>query len=163
MGLDHVAGSTGATSEAAVQKLHALHESALIDMGDFVGGMLKYLRRNPVARVTVAGGMGKMTKLGQGLLDLHSRRGEVDLNWLATMIVKAGGAAELAQRVRGANTAKEAFELADDAGIDVGGQVAEAAWATAAKVLRSSDIALEAVIFDRTGQLLARTSFRKVH
>jgi cobalt-precorrin-5B (C1)-methyltransferase len=102
--------------QATVQKLHALHESALIDMGDFVGGMLKYLRRNPVARVTVAGRMGKMTKLGQGVLDLHSRRGEVDLNWLATMIVKAGGAAELAQRVRGANTAKEAFELADDAG-----------------------------------------------
>jgi cobalt-precorrin-5B (C1)-methyltransferase len=162
MGLDHVAGSTGATSEAAVQKLHALHEVALIDMGDFVGGMLKYLRRNPVARVTIAGGMGKMTKLGQGLLDLHSRRGEVDLNWLATMIFKAGGADELAERVRHANTAKEAFELADAAGIDVGGQVAEAAWATAAEVLRNSDIVLETVIFDRTGQLLARTPFRKV-
>jgi cobalt-precorrin-5B (C1)-methyltransferase len=64
--------------QATVQKLHALQESALIDMGDFVGGMLKYLRRNPVARVTVAGGMGKMTKLGQGVLDLHSRRGGLD-------------------------------------------------------------------------------------
>jgi cobalt-precorrin-5B (C1)-methyltransferase len=163
MGLDHVAGSTGATSEAAVQKLHALDEVALIDMGDFVGGMLKYLRRNPVARVTVAGGMGKMTKLGQGLLDLHSRRGDVDLNWLATMIIQAGGAAELAEHVAHANTAKEAFELAEAAGIDVAGQVAEAAWATAAKVLRDSDIALETVIFDRTGQLLARTPFRPVH
>ncbi len=163
MGLDHVAGSTGATSEVAVQKLHALHEVALIDMGDFVGGMLKYLRRNPVERVTIAGGMGKMTKLGQGLLDLHSRRGDVDLNWLATMIVKASGASELAERVRDANTAKEAFEIAGAAGIDVGGQVAEAAWATAANVLRNSDIALETVIFDRTGQLLARTPFRKVH
>jgi cobalt-precorrin-5B (C1)-methyltransferase len=163
MGLDHVAGSTGATSEAAVQKLHALHESALIDMGDFAGGMLKYLRRNPVAKVTIAGGMGKMTKLAQGLLDLHSRRADVDLNWLATMIVKAGGAAELAERVREANTAKEAFELADAAGINVGGEVAEAGWATAAAVLRNSDIALETMIFDRTGRLLARTPFRKVH
>ena len=43
-GLDHIAGSTGSTSEAAVQKLHGLPETALIDMGDFVGGMLKYLR-----------------------------------------------------------------------------------------------------------------------
>jgi cobalt-precorrin-5B (C1)-methyltransferase len=162
MGLDHVAGSTGATSEAAVQKLHALHEVALIDMGDFVGGMLKYLRRHPVAKVTIAGGMGKMTKLGQGLLDLHSRRGEVDLNWLAAMTVKAGGTAELAQRVCEANTAKEAFELADAAGIDIGGQVAEAAWVTAAEVLHNSDVALETVIFDRTGQLLARTPFRRI-
>ena len=43
-GLDHVAGATGSTSEAAVQKLHGLPEIALIDMGDFVGGMLKYIR-----------------------------------------------------------------------------------------------------------------------
>src|SRR5262249_4380581 len=49
-GLDHVAGSTGSNSEAAVQKFHHLPEMALIDMGDFVGGMLKYLRRHPVAR-----------------------------------------------------------------------------------------------------------------
>ncbi len=52
-------------------------------MGDFVGGMLKYLRAHPVEQVTVAGGVGKMSKLGQGMLDLHSRRGEVDLDWLA--------------------------------------------------------------------------------
>ena len=90
-GLEHVAGATGATSEAAVAKLHGLAEQALIDMGDFVGGMLKYLRRHPIGRVTIAGGMAKMSKLGQGLLDLHSRRGEVDLQWLAARATEAGG------------------------------------------------------------------------
>jgi cobalt-precorrin-5B (C1)-methyltransferase len=39
-GLTHIAGATGAASEAAVQRLHGLPEMALIDMGDFVGGML---------------------------------------------------------------------------------------------------------------------------
>src|SRR5437764_6833432 len=77
-GLTHVAGSTGAASEAAVRKLHDLSEIALIDMGDFVGGMLKYLRTHPVRRVTIAGGVGKMTKLAQDLPDLHSRPGAVD-------------------------------------------------------------------------------------
>src|SRR5207302_6207984 len=43
-GIRHIAGATGATSETAVCKLHDLPEIALIDMGDFVGGMLKYLR-----------------------------------------------------------------------------------------------------------------------
>ena len=66
-GLTHIAGATGASSEAAVQKLYGLPEIALIDMGDFVGGMLKYLRAHPVPRVTIAGGVGKMTKLAQGL------------------------------------------------------------------------------------------------
>ena len=35
-----------------MQKLHDLPEIALIDMGDFVGGMLKYIRAHPVPRVT---------------------------------------------------------------------------------------------------------------
>ena len=90
-GLTHIAGSTGGSSEAAVQKLYDLPEIALIDMGDFVGGMLKYLRAHPVPRVTIAGGVAKMTKLAQGLTDLHSKRGAVDLARLAR--VRASGAA----------------------------------------------------------------------
>ncbi len=82
-GLTHIAGATGASSEAAAQKLYDLPEIALIDMGDFVGGMLKYLRPHPVPRVTIAGGVGKMTKLAQGLIDLHSKRGAVDHALLA--------------------------------------------------------------------------------
>ncbi|MGO4843870.1 cobalt-precorrin-5B (C(1))-methyltransferase, partial [Rhizobiaceae sp. 2RAB30] len=34
-GLDHVAGSTGSTSEAAVQKFRDVRESALGEMGEF--------------------------------------------------------------------------------------------------------------------------------
>ncbi len=161
MGLQHVAGSTGNTSEQAVQKLHGLHEVALIDMGDFVGGMLKYLRRHTVARVTIAGGMGKMTKLGQGLLDLHSKRGEVDLQWLSRLVVEAGSD-EAVHAIGAANTAKEAFEIADRFGISLGERAAAAAWITAADVLRESGVELETVIFDRNGQLLARTPFRRV-
>ena len=90
-GLDHVAGATGSTSEAAIQKLHGLPEIALIDMGDFVGGMLKYIRAHPVARVSVAGGVAKMTKLAQGMLDVHSKRGAPDLEVLADTALEAGG------------------------------------------------------------------------
>src|SRR6202451_2504117 len=56
-GLAHIAGATGASSEAAVRKLYDLPEPALIDMGDFVGGMLKYARAHPVPRITIAGGV----------------------------------------------------------------------------------------------------------
>src|SRR5262249_3585341 len=38
-GLAHIVGSTGANSESAARKLYALPDIALIDMGDFVGGM----------------------------------------------------------------------------------------------------------------------------
>ena len=52
LGIPHVAGATGRTSEAAIAKLYDLPERALIDMGDFVGGMLKYLRKGIRSRVS---------------------------------------------------------------------------------------------------------------
>src|SRR5579872_6766605 len=47
-GLEHIAAATGSTSERAVQSLYGMPEHALIDMGDFAGGTLKYLRSHPV-------------------------------------------------------------------------------------------------------------------
>lgn len=160
-GFDHVAGATGATSEAAVRALHGLDDVQLIDMGDFAGGMLKYLRAHPVPKVTVCGGFAKMVKLGQGLLDLHSKRGAVDRDWLADRLLEAGGAADLAARAREANSALEVMEMARAAGLDLGRLVAEAAWRTAAKPLRGAGTRLEVVVFDRQGGLVARTGMRR--
>ena len=156
LGLGHVAGATGSTSEAAVRRLHGLPEQALIDMGDFVGGMLKYLRAHPVPRVTVAGGLAKMTKLAQGRLDLHSRRGGVDLEALAGLARGLGAGEALAARIAAANTALEAFRLAQAEGLALGPAVAEAAQRTAAAVVEGHGIAVEAVVFDREGGLLGR-------
>ena len=86
--------------KVAAQKFHGLHEVQLIDMGDFVGGMLKYIRDHPVPRVTIAGGVAKMTKLAQGMLDLHSKRGMADLDALAAVALAAGASGELAEKIR---------------------------------------------------------------
>src|SRR6202034_2165600 len=147
MGIAHIAGSTGSTSEAAVQKLHGLPEVALIEMGDFVGGMLKYVRRHPVPRVTIAGGVGKMTKLAQGLLDLHSKRGGVDLAGLSQFADAAGGSADLQERIARSNTTVEAFSHAAVEGIALGDAVARAARRVAREVIAGAGIALEVVLF----------------
>ena len=157
-GLTHIVGATGTTSEAAAQALFSLPEPALIEMGDFVGGMLKYLRRHPVRRVTIAGGFAKMTKLGQGLMDLHSKRGGVDLGWLASRVVESGGSPDLAARIAASNTAAEALALARAEGVDLAAVVAEAARDKAGAALAGSGIALDVAIFDRTGALAARTA-----
>ncbi|MCE9649033.1 MAG: cobalt-precorrin-5B (C(1))-methyltransferase [Parvibaculum sp.] len=161
-GLAHVAGATGSTSEAAIAKLHGLPDVALIEMGDFVGGMLKYLRKHPVARVSVAGGPAKMSKLGQGLLDLHSKRGAVDLAELADLVRENGGGDELADAVAVANSAKHVFDLAAARHFALGDLIVARAWTTAAQALRGSGIELEVVLFDRAGGLVARTPFRPV-
>ena len=162
-GLQHVAGATGRTSEAAVQALYGLPEIALIDMGDFVGGMLKHLRDHPIARVSIAGGVAKITKLAQGLLDLHSKRGSADLAALAQVAAEAGAPGALAERMAGANTVAECFELARDAGLPLGEAIAARARAVAAEVLRGADVDPEVLIFDRQGALVARSGFAGPH
>ncbi len=153
-GIDHVAGATGRTSEQAIQALHGLPELALIDMGDFVGGMLKYLRAHPVARVTVAGGVGKMTKLAQGRLDLHSKRHPVDFQALAEVAESLGADAALTARIARANTTAEAFALAG--ALKLGDQIAAGGWDTASAVLDRPEIALEVVVFNSTGVVMGR-------
>jgi cobalt-precorrin-5B (C1)-methyltransferase len=162
-GLGHIAGATGASSEAAVQKLHDLPEIALIDMGDFVGGMLKYLRTHPVPRVTVAGGVGKMTKLAQGLLDLHSKRGAVDLEVLAELAGKAGASRALQARIVAANNAADAFTQAEGAGIALGDQVARAALRTAAAVVAGKQVEIDIAVFDREGRLVGQAPSKPAH
>ncbi|MEM7212338.1 MAG: cobalt-precorrin-5B (C(1))-methyltransferase, partial [Pseudomonadota bacterium] len=105
-GLKHVLGATGATSERTARAHHDLSEIACIDMGDFAGGLLKYLRVHPIPRLTVAGGPGKITKLAQGAMDLHSGRSQVDFERLATTAKQSG-----ANPHPEANTALEAFEI----------------------------------------------------
>jgi cobalt-precorrin-5B (C1)-methyltransferase len=158
-GLTHIAGATGASSEAAVRKLYDLPDIALIDMGDFVGGMLKYLNRHPVPRVTIAGGVAKMTKLAQGLTDLHSKRGEVDLAALASFAAASGASASLCARIVSANTAAQAFALAQAEGVALGDTVARAAQATAQHVVAGHAIAIEVLLFDREQNLMGRASF----
>jgi cobalt-precorrin-5B (C1)-methyltransferase len=159
MGYTHVSGATGNASEIAAQKRYGLDEVQLIDMGDFAGGMLKYIRDHPVPRVTVAGGVAKMTKLAQGMLDLHSKRGPADLDALAEVAVSAGADAALAESIRGANTVAQAFGEATAAGVPVGRAIAEGAWKTAAGVLKSPEIELEVLIFNRDGALMGHADF----
>jgi cobalt-precorrin-5B (C1)-methyltransferase len=160
MGYTHVSGATGNASEIAAQKRYGLDEVQLIDMGDFAGGMLKYIRDHPVPRVTVAGGVAKMTKLAQGMLDLHSKRGPADLDALAEVAVSAGADAALAESIRGANTVAQAFGEATAAGVPVGRAIAEGAWKTAAGVLKSPEIELEVLIFNRDGELMGHADFK---
>lgn len=158
-GYDHVAASTGSTSEEAVQALYGLSEVQLLDMGDFVGGTLKYLKKHPVARISIAGGVAKMTKLAQGLLDLHSSRGSADLTELAEVAIDCGASAELAQRIGGANSVAEAFELASAENVNIAGLIAQRAWSAAAAVLSDPETELETLVFDRNGVCLGRTPF----
>ncbi len=144
-GLGHVAGTTGAMSEAAVQALYGLPDHAMLDMGDFVGGLVKYLRRHPVERLTIGGGLAKLAKLAQGAVDLHSRRARVDFAQLSRWL----GDAEVAYM----NTVLQAYEKHGERLADM---VAQKALCRLREMLAGVPVAADVVAVDRAGQIVAR-------
>ena len=149
MKLEHVAGCTGSTSEDAVRAQFNLPLEAMLDMGDFAGGLLKYIRANPVPRVTIGGGFGKMVKLAQGAMDLHSGRSQVDFAWLAERSPEVMRADVLA-----ANTAQQVLEMVGPA---LATRIAIEALHHVNLVLKSSSVA-DVIIVDREGKIIAHAS-----
>jgi cobalt-precorrin-5B (C1)-methyltransferase len=154
-GLTHIAAATGSTSEAAVKALHRLDDIALIDMGDFAGGTLKYLRSHPVPRVTIAGGFGKLAKLAAGHLDLHSGRSQVDVAELAVLLGDLGASGDLVAQASAAASAGEVLRLAGPASARLAQVVARRARDVALATL-AGGIDLDVAIFDRQGILIAQ-------
>jgi cobalt-precorrin-5B (C1)-methyltransferase len=160
-GITHAAGSTGRTSEAAVRRMYGLEDIALLDMGDFAGGLLKYLRDNPIPRLTIAGGFAKIAKLAAGNLDLHSGRSQIDFDLLADWLAALGGDQALVAGTRGANAAAEVLEMAKGAALPLGDDIAAKARATACAVvgeMAGSKIEIEVVIFGRDQTIEGRSS-----
>jgi cobalt-precorrin-5B (C1)-methyltransferase len=156
-GLTHIAAATGSTSEAAVARLHGLPEIALLDMGDFVGGTLKYLRRHPVPRLTLAGGFGKLAKLASGHLDLHSARSRLDLGWLADRLAETGAPATSIAAARAAAGGGEVLAIAQSAGPHYAERLARRIATQAREVALATlagTVAVDVAVFDRGGSLI---------
>ena len=126
-------------------------------MGDFAGAVLKYLRRHPVPRLTIAGGIGKLAKLADGHLDLHSARSQVDLEALAALVRDAGGAPELVEGVRGGeHRARRAAAVPGGraaAGRPGGGRRPRRPRSACCAAPRS---AVDVVVIDRAGTVVGR-------
>ncbi|MFB7956400.1 MULTISPECIES: cobalt-precorrin-5B (C(1))-methyltransferase [unclassified Streptomyces] len=159
-GHTHVAGCTGSTSERTVVAEYGLPEIALLDMGDFAGAVLKYVRRHPVDRLTVCGGFAKLSKLAAGHLDLHSARSQVDKPFLAGLARRGGADEELVAEVATANTGLAALRSCQARGVPLGDLVAVAARDQALSVLRGAPVAVDVICIDRAGTVVGRSNVR---
>src|SRR5690606_34831764 len=114
------------------------------------GGMLKYVRAHPVGHVTIAGGIGKLTKLMQGAMDLHSARSTVDLPRLAESYRLAGGDSEVARAMAEAHSAGAALALAGDT---LAGVVARGAQEVAQRMVAPAT-RVDVLVVDRDGRII---------
>ena len=148
-GLNHVAGCTGSTSEIFVQNYYGLPNEAMLDMGDFVGGLIKYFRKNPIPKLTIGGGFGKLTKLSQGHLDLHSGRSQIDFKELAKNLKLLGASKKICDHAESANTANEVLNIAQKVGLPLAHLIAQKAGEAVRKALKNTKTELNIMIIIR--------------
>jgi cobalt-precorrin-5B (C1)-methyltransferase len=95
-------------------------------------------------------------------LDLHSGHSTLDPQFLADccreLAEESGQPVDeaLFARIIAANTGLEALQLAEKAGLDLPGAIARRARQTALATLRDARVAVEVLVVDRAGKVLAR-------
>ena len=113
-GISHLVLTTGGRSEAFAQRYISLPEVAFIQMGDWVGFALKACARKDVSKVTLCGMIGKLSKIASGKFQTHVSRSKTDMGFLASIASGLGVSAELAERLRSANTVRHIYEIIPD-------------------------------------------------
>lgn len=154
LGRARLVAVTGSTSEAMVRAC-GIPEEEIVEVGDFVGGLVKYWRRYPLPRLVFAGGFAKTAKLAQGHLDLHSARSRLDLARLASLAAARGAPPALVEAIRSARTGLAALEEAERVGFPLGDVVAAAARLALASRLPAGT-AVEVWVCDRQGRRVGR-------
>jgi cobalt-precorrin-5B (C1)-methyltransferase len=149
----HIAACTGNASEDTIRRVYQLPDIALIEMGDFVGAVLKHLRKVPVERLSICGGFGKISKLAAGHMDLHSRHSSIDLPQLAQWAADIGADHALQQNIREANTSQQALAMASAVGINLGDAVCQHALDFTRSVV-PPQVQVEVFAIDRQGGIV---------
>ncbi len=149
--------STGGRSEKFSQALFPhLPEIAFVEMGEFTGHALKRCALRRIRRATLAGMIGKLSKIAQGHFMTHVAGNKVDPDFLAELAIEAGAGPALADRIRHANTARHVQDLVQPAGLRGLFEVICRRVSRTSEDLVQGRVQVETVMFDFDGQVLGR-------
>jgi cobalt-precorrin-5B (C1)-methyltransferase len=155
-GLAEVVLTTGGKSEEYAQRVWPLPESAFVQMGDWVGFTLAYCRKKKLTKVDVAGMIGKLSKIAEGEFYTHARQSAVNLDGLAAIADSLGAAADVVDKIRRGNTAREAQEIVIAHAVDgFFDQIAERVSRNCREYVEGT-FAVETIITDSEGVVLGR-------
>ncbi len=151
-----VLATGGRTERGAMRLLPHLPQVAFVEVGDFTGAALRRAVEHDLTEVVFVGMIGKLTKLAGGLLMTHYTRSKVDTGLLAEITAAHGGGSDDVAEIRGAPTARRAYELWEAGGLlracgdDVCARVADTLCRFSAEVGRP--LTAKAAMVDFTGQ-----------
>jgi cobalt-precorrin-5B (C1)-methyltransferase len=151
-----VLATGGRTERGAMRLLPHLPQVAFVEVGDFTGAALRRAVEYGLTEVVFVGMIGKLTKIASGVLMTHYTRSKVDHGLLAEITEAHGGTAADVAEIRGAPTARRAYELWEAAGLvrtcgdDVCARVADTLRRFGAD--EGGDLVTHAAMVDFTGQ-----------
>jgi len=110
-GQRHIVLSTGGRSEQFAQRVIALPEVAFVEMGEFTGYALKRAVEQGIRAVSLAGMIGKMSKIAAGHFMTHVAGNKVDMQFLAQIAATRGAGPAVVAQIGQANTARHVQEI----------------------------------------------------
>jgi len=143
-----VLSTGGLTERAAMRLLPGLEEVCFIEVGDFTGQAIKVAVKNGLRRGFFVGMAGKLAKLAAGVMMTHWTRSKVDNELLAQITTEAGGSSELVEDVKGANTARHAYELWRAAELERAPHILCARVAENLRAYAGGDLEMHAIMVD---------------
>jgi cobalt-precorrin-5B (C1)-methyltransferase len=162
-GRDQAVLSTGRRSERCAQQLWPQWPAeSFVQIGDFFQTSLQFAARKGFARVILAAFFGKALKMAQGAPHTHAARAELSLEALADWALERTCDRELAEKISGCNTAREAFGLIAPRHPSLLADVGHRAVAAASR-FAGPGVKIRNVIFDYEGQVAfdSETQFEK--
>ena len=86
-------------------------------MGDFAGYSVRQCASKNLSKVTIAGFVGKLTKMAMGVKQTHVAGSHVNMDFMATLARQLGASDPVIGEIRAANTARHVSEIIDRHGI----------------------------------------------
>ena len=84
---------------------------SFVKCSNFIGDALDIAQEYGAERILLVGHIGKLVKLGCGIMNTHSRFADARMETLSACILLAGGPADTARAVLSCNTTEDAVEL----------------------------------------------------
>lgn len=107
----------GRYGEAFCREALGLSMRRQVSVGNFIGEALDAAVGAGFERILLVGHVGKLVKLGIGMLNTHSSNGDGRMETLAACALEAGGEAPLLRRVLSCATTDAALDALDEAGL----------------------------------------------
>ena len=110
-GVESIFITPGNYGEEFIREETSLSLDAFVKCSNFIGDALDIAAQAGAKRLLLVGHIGKLVKLGSGIMNTHSRFADGRMETLAACILQAGGTGQTARSVLSCNTTEDAVEL----------------------------------------------------